>query len=357
ILWLTQGESNPVRNQMVSWIKEQESVNTERYDSHLQSESEFSALNIEEVPAEYDADPKMIDGREVLRENFDVILANYPSVHIFGEDSGKIGGVNQGLEGLQKKFGEHRVWDTGIRECTIVGQAIGMALRGLRPIAEIQYLDYLLYALQIMSDDLATIRYRTKGGQKSPAIIATRGHRLEGIWHSGSPLGMMVNALRGIHICVPRNLTKAAGFYNTLIASDDPAIVIEPLNSYRIKEKSPSNYGKFRTPLGVPEILMEGNDVTLVTYGPNCRIAMEAISHLERKNISVELIDVQTLLPFDLNHRIVESLKKTGRIIFMDEDVPGGSSAYMMQQVLEVQGGYNYLDSSPRTISAKEHRP
>jgi pyruvate/2-oxoglutarate/acetoin dehydrogenase E1 component len=332
-------------------------VNAERYNSHLYSESEFSALKVKEVRAEYSENPKLIDGREVLRENFDVVLTKYPSVHIFGEDSGKIGGVNQGLEGLQKKYGEHRVWDTGIRECTIVGQAIGMALRGLRPIAEIQYLDYLLYALQIMSDDLATLQYRTKGGQKAPAIIATRGHRLEGIWHSGSPMGMMINALRGIHICVPRNLTKAAGFYNTLLMSDDPAIVIEPLNSYRIKERSPSNYGEFRNPLGVPEILKEGNDITLVTYGPNCRIAMEAIEQLEKKNISVELIDIQTLLPFDIHHSIVESLKKTNRIIFMDEDVPGGSTAFMMQKVLEEQGGYQYLDSEPRTITAKEHRP
>ena len=364
VLWLVQGEETVARRKISSWINEQATVNAERYDSHLYSESEFSALKIAEVPAEYSADAKLIDGREILRENFDRILSKYPSVHIFGEDSGKIGGVNQGLEGLQKKFGEHRVWDTGIRECTIVGQAIGMALRGLRPIADIQYLDYLLYALQIMSDDLATIQYRTKGGQKAPAIIRTRGHRLEGIWHSGSPMGMIIHALRGMYVCVPRNLTRAAGFFNTLLASDDPALVIEPLNSYRIKEKAPSNYGEFRTPLGIPEILKEGNDVTLVTYGPNCRIAMEAILQLEKKNlpagrhgISVELIDVQTLLPFDIHHSILESLKKTNRIIFMDEDVPGGSSAYMMQKVLEEQGGYNYLDSKPGTITAKSHRP
>jgi pyruvate/2-oxoglutarate/acetoin dehydrogenase E1 component len=330
---------------------------SDRYSSHLHSESRFSSLKVEEVPVVYPLEEKLIDGREVLRENFDAILAKYPAVHIFGEDSGKIGGVNQGLEGLQKKYGEHRVFDTGIRECTIIGQAIGMAMRGLRPIAEIQYLDYLLYAIQIMSDDLATLHYRTKGGQKAPVIIRTRGHRLEGIWHSGSPMGMIINALRGIYVCVPRNMTKASGFYNTLLASDDPGLVIEPLNSYRLKEKSPANFGEYRTPLGVPEVLREGTDVTLVTYGPNCRIALEAIANLERKNISVELIDVQTLLPFDIHHSIVNSIKKTNRVVFMDEDVPGGSTAYMMQKVLEEQGGYNYLDSQPRTITAKAHRP
>ncbi|MBI3502362.1 MAG: transketolase [Bacteroidetes bacterium] len=355
-LWVTQ-ENNSAREKLSHWIKEQLSLNFERYSSHLHSESNFSALKVEEVSVEFSSEEKMIDGREVLRENFDAILSKYPAVHIFGEDSGKIGGVNQGLEGLQKKYGEHRVFDTGIRECTIIGQAIGMAMRGLRPIAEIQYLDYLLYAVQILSDDLATVQYRTKGGQKAPVIIRTRGHRLEGIWHSGSPMGMVINALRGIHVCVPRNMTKAAGFYNTLLASDEPGIIIEPLNSYRLKEKSPVNFGEFGNPLGVPEILKEGNDVTLVTYGPNCRIAMEAITHLEKKNISVELIDVQTLLPFDIHHSIVESLKKTNRIIFMDEDVPGGSSAFMMEKILEEQGGYNFLDSEPKTISAKAHRP
>jgi len=357
ILWVSQGEKIEARRKISEWLKEQQPVNAERYNSYLYSESKCSALKVEEVAAEYSPDGKMIDGREVLRENFDAILSKYPTVHIFGEDSGRIGGVNQGLEGLQKKYGEHRVWDTGIRECTIMGQAIGMALRGLRPIAEIQYLDYLLYGLQILSDDLATLQYRTKGGQKAPAIIRTRGHRLEGIWHSGSPMGMIVNALRGMYVCVPRNITQAAGFYNTLLASDDAALIIEPLNSYRLKEKALSNYGEFRIPLGVPEVLKEGNDVTLVTYGPNCRIAMDAISNIEKKNISVELIDVQTLLPFDIHHSIVESLKKTNRIIFMDEDVPGGSTAFMMQKVLEEQGGYNLLDSTPRTITAKEHRP
>lgn len=355
-LWFAAGGQEE-RKKLASWLRSQMELNFERYSSHLHSESRFSSLKVEEVPVIYPAEEKMVDGREVLRDNFDAILEKYPSVHIFGEDSGKIGGVNQGLEGLQKKYGEHRVFDTGIRECTIIGQAIGMAMRGLRPIAEIQYLDYLLYAVQIMSDDLATLRYRTKGGQKAPVIIRTRGHRLEGIWHSGSPMGMVINALRGIYVCVPRNMTKASGFYNTLLASDEPGLVIEPLNSYRLKEKSPANYGEYRTPLGVPEVLREGTDVTLITYGPNCRIALEAIAQLERKNISVELIDVQTLLPFDIHHSIVQSLKKTSRAVFMDEDVPGGSTAYMMQKVLEEQGGYNYLDSEPRTITAKAHRP
>jgi 2-oxoisovalerate dehydrogenase E1 component len=356
-LWLSTEEEGDARQKLSAWIKEQMALNFERYSSALHSESKFSALKVTPSLVEYSSEEKLMDGREIIRENFDVLLAKYPAVHIFGEDAGKIGGVNQGLEGLQKKYGENRVFDTGIRECTIVGQAIGMAMRGLRPIAEIQYLDYLLYALQILSDDLATVQYRTKGGQKAPVIIRTRGHRLEGIWHSGSPLGMIINALRGIYVCVPRNLTKAAGFYNTLLASDEPAIVIEPLNSYRLKEKTPSNFGEFKIPLGVPEILIEGKDVTLVTYGPNCRIATEAISHLNKKGISVELIDVQTLLPFDIHHGILESLKKTSRIVFMDEDVPGGSTAYMMQKVLEEQGGYNFMDSEPKTISAKAHRP
>jgi pyruvate/2-oxoglutarate/acetoin dehydrogenase E1 component len=276
---------------------------------------------------------------------------------VFGEDAGKIGGVNQGLEGLQQKHGELRVFDTGIRESTIIGQAIGLALRGLRPIAEIQYLDYLLYGLQTTSDDLATIHYRTKGGQKAPVIIRTRGHRLEGIWHSGSPMGMIISSLRGMYICCPRNMTQAAGFYNTLLDSDDPGLVIESLNGYRTKEKMPSNLAEYKVPLGVPEVITEGTDVTLVTYGSMVRMAEQVIKDLAEAGISAELIDVQTLLPFDINNTILESVKKTNRIIFIDEDVPGGASAYMLQKVVEEQGAYTYLDSTPRTLCAQEHRP
>jgi 2-oxoisovalerate dehydrogenase E1 component len=323
----------------------------------LLSESDNNVLHTQPVPAAYPADFKLIDGREVLRENFDAILSKYPEVVIFGEDSGRIGGVNQGLEGLQAKYGEIRVFDTGIREATIIGQAIGMSMRGLRPIAEIQYLDYLLYALQIMSDDLATVQYRTKGAQKAPVIIRTRGHRLEGIWHSGSPMGMIIHSLRGIHVCVPRNMTQAAGFYNTLLAADEPALVIEPLNGYRLKEKEPTNMGSFKVLLGIPEVLCNGTDLTIITYGSCCRIAQEAVKMLEEAGISAELIDVQTLLPFDINSSLSESLKKTNRVVFLDEDVPGGASAYMMQQVLEKQGAYQYLDSAPLTITAKAHRP
>ena len=276
---------------------------------------------------------------------------------IFGEDSGKIGGVNQGLEGLQLKYGEHRVFDTGIREATIMGQAIGLAMRGLRPIAEIQYLDYLLYALQLMSDDLATVHWRTKGRQKAPVIIRTRGHRLEGVWHSGSPMGMILGACRGINICTPRNMTVASGFYNALLESDEPALIIEPLNAYRLKEVQPSNFGSYKMQLGVTEVLNVGTDVTLVTYGSSVRIAQEAIKNLENHQISVELIDIQTLIPFDINNTLIESLKKTNRLVVLDEDVPGGASAYILQKILEEQGGYNYLDAKPVTITSKEHRP
>jgi len=357
VLRLIRTENSDSKNQLIAWLNESKLANYDRYSSYLYSESEQGALKIKPVPAEFKGELKVVDGREVLRENFDVILAKYPEVVIFGEDSGKIGGVNQGLEGLQAKYGEIRVFDTGIREATIIGQAIGLSLRGLRPIAEIQYLDYLLYALQIMSDDLATLQYRTKGAQKSPVIIRTRGHRLEGIWHSGSPMGMIISSIRGIHVCVPRNMQIAAGFYNTLLAADEPALVIEPLNGYRLKENQPSNLGEYKIPLGVVETIQEGNDVTLVTYGSCCRIAQEAAKLLAAVDISVEIIDVQTLLPFDLNHDTIKSIKKTNRLLVLDEDVPGGASAYILQKLVEEQGAYQYLDSAPKTLAAKDHRP
>jgi pyruvate/2-oxoglutarate/acetoin dehydrogenase E1 component/TPP-dependent pyruvate/acetoin dehydrogenase alpha subunit len=356
VLRLTKNEDSASRSKLADWLRLANIENADRYSSHLYSQSKFQISNIVPVAPVF-KEEKLVDGRELLRENFDYILSKYPETLIFGEDSGKIGGVNQGLEGLQAKYGEHRVFDTGIREATIMGQAIGLSMRGLRPIAEIQYLDYLLYALQIMSDDLATVQWRTKGMQKAPVIIRTRGHRLEGVWHSGSPMGMIINACRGINVCVPRNMTQAAGFYNLLLEADEPTLVIEPLNGYRLKENLPSNIGEYKIPLGIPETLIIGSDVTLVTYGSSIRIAQEAIKQLEEHGISVELIDVQTLLPFDINHKIVESLKKTNRVVFFDEDVPGGGSAYMMQKVLEEQGGYQYLDSKPITIAAKEHRP
>jgi pyruvate/2-oxoglutarate/acetoin dehydrogenase E1 component len=284
-------------------------------------------------------------------------LEKYPNLLVFGEDAGKIGGVNQSLEGLQEVFGDVRVFDTGIRECTIIGQGIGMAMRGLRPIAEIQYLDYLLYAIQILSDDLATVQYRTKGGQKAPLIISTRGHRLEGVWHSGSPMGMIINSLRGMHVCVPRNMTKAAGFYNTLMASDEPALVIEPLNGYRTKEKVPNNFGEFQLPLGKIEVVNEGSDLTLVSYGSTLNLCLQAIPTLESLGISVEIIDVQTLLPFDLGQEIKESLRKTNRLLIVDEDVSAGATAYMLEKILVEQGGYYLLDEAPQTLSAKDHRP
>lgn len=356
VLRLTKDEQTPARQKLADWLRLANIENADRYSSYLYSQSQQQVGNISPQAVEYNGD-KQVDGREVLRDNFEAILAKYPEVMIFGEDSGKIGGVNQGLEGLQAKFGEHRVFDTGIREATIMGQAIGLAMRGLRPIAEIQYLDYLLYALQIMSDDLATVQWRTKGNQKAPVIIRTRGHRLEGVWHSGSPMGMIVHACRGIHVCVPRNMTQASGFYNTLLEADEPALVIEPLNGYRLKEKQPANFGQYKVPLGIPEVLTEGTDVTLVTYGSNIRIAQEAIKMLQEHGISVELVDVQTLLPFDINQQIVESVKKTNRLVVLDEDVPGGASAYILQKIMEEQGAYQYLDSAPVTISSKEHRP
>ena len=356
VLRLIKTEDSASRTKLTEWLREANIENTDRYSSHLMSQSDFQVSNVLPVAAHYSGE-KLVDGRELLRENFDYILAKYPETLIFGEDSGKIGGVNQGLEGLQVKYGEHRVFDTGIREATIMGQAIGLSMRGLRPIAEIQYLDYLLYALQIMSDDLATVQWRTKGMQKAPVIIRTRGHRLEGVWHSGSPMGMIVSACRGINVCVPRNMTQAAGFYNLLLEADEPSLVIEPLNGYRLKENLPTNIGEYKIALGIPETLIAGTDVTLVTYGSSIRIAQDAIKQLEEHGISVELIDVQTLLPFDIHHKIVDSLKKTNRVVFFDEDVPGGGSAYMMQKVLEEQAGYQYLDSMPLTIASKAHRP
>jgi len=346
-------ENGSGKQEAIQWLNNNTKENFDRYSSSLYS---GTALKVAPVSVHY-GEEKLYDGREVLRDNFDAILEKYPEVMIFGEDSGFIGGVNQGLEGLQKKYGEIRVFDTGIREATITGQAIGLAMRGLRPIAEIQYLDYLLYAIQILSDDVSTLQWRTLGGQKAPIIIRTRGHRLEGVWHSGSPMGMIVNSLRGMYVCVPRNMTKAAGFYNTLLKADEPAIVIEPLNSYRLKEKTPSNWGEFCEPLGIPEVIREGKDITIVSYGSTLRLCMDAAKTLEEAGISAEVVDVQTLLPFDINHSIVQSVKKTNRLLVVDEDVPGGASAYILQQIVEIQGAYSFLDSEPKTLTGKEHRP
>jgi pyruvate/2-oxoglutarate/acetoin dehydrogenase E1 component len=312
---------------------------------------------VEEVKVSYANDSPTVNGFEVLNRYFDDLFSRNPKVLAFGEDLGFIGDVNQGFSGLQAKHGENRIFDTGIRELTIMGQGIGLAMRGLRPIAEIQYLDYLLYGLQPLSDDVATLHFRTKGQQSCPLIVRTRGHRLEGIWHSGSPMGMVVNSLRGMWVCVPRNMTQAVGMYNTLLRCNDPAIVIEPLNGYRLKEKLASNLLDYTVPLGVPEVVKRGEEVTVVSYGSTLRIAVEAATSLEKQGISCEVIDVQTLLPFDSHHKILESLKKTGRIVFVDEDVPGGATAYMFQQVMEGQGGYRWLDVAPRTITAKAHRP
>ncbi|MCW5910703.1 MAG: transketolase [Cyclobacteriaceae bacterium] len=354
---LLRGNSSEARTQLVAWIKNSEEKNFDRFSSYLHSQSQWSALHVQKIDAVYHDNSPLIDGREVLQACFREALQRDPKILAFGEDVGKIGDVNQGFAGLQHKFGELRVTDTGIRETTIIGQGIGAALRGLRPIAEIQYLDYLLYALQTLSDDLACLQYRTKGGQKAPLIVRTRGHRLEGVWHAGSPMGMILHSLRGMYVLVPRNMTQAAGFYNTLLQADDAAIIIECLNGYRLKEKLPANIGEFTVPLGEPEILKEGTDITVVTYGSMCRIVMEAAADLEAAGISCEVIDVQTLLPFDLTKTILQSIQKTSRVLFTDEDVPGGATAFMMQQVLEVQDAYQYLDSMPRTLTAKEHRP
>jgi pyruvate/2-oxoglutarate/acetoin dehydrogenase E1 component/TPP-dependent pyruvate/acetoin dehydrogenase alpha subunit len=347
---------NSLKTNVTTWLKDAEEIGKHVYSTHLYSESSFSAMKIEGVEPVYFSDAAFVPGREVLRDNFDKIFETNPLVVAFGEDVGKIGGVNQTYEGLQEKYGSLRIADTGIREATIVGQGIGMAMRGLRPIAEIQYFDYLLYALQIISDDLATLQYRTRGGQKAPMIISTRGHRLEGIWHSGSPLSMVINSIRGVYVAVPRNMTQAAGFYNTFLASDEPALIIEPLNAYRLRERKPSNIGEFRVAPGIPEILRSGKDITLVTYGSCVRIAEEAADQLAEFGIEVELIDVQTLIPFDIHAIIAQSLKKTNKILFFDEDVPGGATSYMLQEVLEVQNAFKYLDSEPRTLTAKAHR-
>ena len=337
------------------WFKEQQHFQSENYNSSLYSEFSSSSVKIGAIDPIF-SDSKT-DGRIILKNNFIALFEKFPELLTFGEDTGIIGGVNQAMEGLQEKFGELRVFDSGIRETTIIGQGIGLALRGLRPIAEIQYLDYLLYCIQIMSDDLATLSYRTKGTQKCPLIIRTRGHRLEGIWHAGSPLGGIINFVRGIVVCVPRNMIKAAGFYNTLLHSDDPALVIECLNGYRIKENEPTNYGEFTTPIGIPEIVKEGNDITVVSYGSTFNICLEAVKELNNYNISCELIDIQTLIPFDVNHLVSKSLAKTNKIIFIDEDVPGGATAFMLDQVINKQKGYFHLDSQPVTLTAKEHRP
>ena len=339
------------------WIVEYTDKIQPKFSSHLFSQSNTTVFSVAEVKPTYDETDEEVDARLVLRDNFDAIFTKYPESLIFGEDAGNIGDVNQGLEGLQEKYGELRVADVGIREASIIGQGIGMAMRGLRPIAEIQYLDYLLYAIQIMSDDLATLQFRTAGRQKAPLIIRTRGHRLEGIWHSGSPMGMIINAIRGIHVLVPRNMTKAAGFYNTLLQTDEPALVIECLNGYRLKEKMPTNLGEFKTPIGVVETIKEGKDITLVSYGSTLRLVEQAAKELLEIGIDCEIIDIQSLLPFDVNHDIVKSIAKTNRLLIIDEDVPGGASAYILQQIIEVQNGYKHLDSAPQTLSAKAHRP
>jgi pyruvate/2-oxoglutarate/acetoin dehydrogenase E1 component len=348
--------NNSLKKNVTAWLNNEMKDDQERYNTFLYSDTPRSAPKIKIVAPVISNESPLVPGRQVLRDNFDQLFEKYPLLLAFGEDVGRIGGVNQTYEGIQEKYGNLRITDTGIREASIVGQGIGLAIRGFRPIAEIQYFDYLLYALQVMSDDLATLQYRTKGGQKAPLIISTRGHRLEGIWHSGSPLSMVINSIRGVYVCVPRDMTRAAGFYNLFLQSDDPALIIEPLNGYRLKEKLPANIGEFTTPVGIPDIIEKGFDVTIVTYGSCVRIAQDAVKQLREFSISCELIDVQTLLPFDIHHSIVESLKKTNKIVFFDEDVPGGATAYMMQKVIEEQKGYYYLDAEPRTLTAREHR-
>lgn len=350
-------EKSDAKSNLIAWLEDFSEKVQPDYSDHLWSEYAGSAKNIAEILPEYGDDVEDVDARIIMRDNFDAIFNNKPEALIFGEDSGEIGDVNQGLEGLQEKYGEFRVSDTGIREATILGQGIGMSLRGLRPIAEIQYLDYLLYALQIMSDDLATTLFRTKGKQKSPLIVRTRGHRLEGIWHSGSPMGGILHLVRGMNVLVPRNMTKAAGFYNTMLESDEPALIVECLNGYRLKEKLPSNLGEFRTPVGQVETIREGQDMTVVSYGSTLRIVQQAANELAEMGIDIEIIDVQSLAPFDLNHDIVKSVEKTNRLLVIDEDVPGGASAYILQNIIDTQNAYRFLDSKPQTLTAKEHRP
>ncbi|EOG6903893.1 thiamine pyrophosphate-dependent enzyme [Flavobacterium psychrophilum] len=345
------------KDQLANWITNYTNKIQPKFSSHLFSQSDKNIFSAKEVLPTYNNSAEEVDARLVLRDNFDAIFTKYPESLIFGEDAGNIGDVNQGLEGMQEKYGELRVADVGIREATILGQGIGMAMRGLKPIAEIQYLDYLLYAIQIMSDDLATLQYRTAGRQKAPLIIRTRGHRLEGIWHSGSPMGMIINAIRGIHVLVPRNMTKAAGFYNTLLETDEPALVVECLNGYRLKEKMPTNLGEFKTPIGIVETIKSGNDITLVSYGSTLRLVEQAAKELLEIGIDAEIIDIQSLLPFDINHDIVKSLTKTNRLLIIDEDVPGSASAYILQQIIDEQKGYMVLDSQPETLAAKAHRP
>lgn len=350
-------KADNLREELHGWLKRNYADAETSYNKFLYNETQTSVLNVKPIAPEYSQNSPEVPGRQILRDNYDRLFTKYPLLVTFGEDTGNIGGVNQSLEGLQKKYGELRITDTGIRETTILGQGIGLALRGMRPIAEIQYLDYLMYALQILSDDLATTHYRTAGRMIAPLIISTRGHRLEGIWHSGSPMSMLINSVRGVYVCAPRDMTRAAGFYNILLEGNDPAIVIEPLNGYRLKEKMPDNIGEFRIRLGVPEVLTTGTDITVVTYGSTVKIAAEAVRQLSAHGISVELIDVQTLVPFDIEKIILDSIRKTSRILFLDEDVPGGTTAYMMQEVLEKQGGWQYLDSPPKTLTAQEHRP
>ncbi|MDF0720628.1 thiamine pyrophosphate-dependent enzyme [Kaistella sp. PBT33-4] len=356
-LFLSRGTDSAERQALEAKYNEVFAVEKDNYSSHLYSQSQWKATNVQEVPPVITENSETVDGRVVVRNNFDKIFEKYPETLVFGEDAGNIGDVNQGLEGLQEKYGELRVADTGIREATILGQGIGLAMRGLRPIAEIQYLDYILYCLQGMSDDLATVQYRTRGGQKAPVIIRTRGHRLEGVWHSGSPMAGIINLSKGILVLVPRNLTKAAGFYNTMLQSDEPAVIVECLNGYRLKEKQPENLGEFTVPVGKIEVTKEGSDVTLVTYGSTWRLVMEAAEELEKVGISAEVIDVQSLIPFDLSHEIADSVKKTNRLVVIDEDVEGGTSAFIMQQVMEKQKAFRYLDADPLTICAENHRP